>query len=710
MRKKILLLTSILFLILNSYSVTPTKWMIDQKEDFLKGRLKGLSISSDGFLFLAPAQRKIKAPPEEFYLSLFLDNAGNIYLGTGHNGKIYKIDTFGNYKLIFDAPEMDVYCLTMDGKGNLYAGTSPNGRVYKITPDGKGSEFFNPEGRYIWDMIWHNNYLWIGVGEGGGIYKVNNQGKGEIFFRCPQNHILCLRINNKGEILAGTGSKGLVYKFTSTGTPSVLFESPYEEIRDLIVDKEGNIFVAAGGRTPKRIELPIKRSPVLQDTSITVKADVSSEIKVAPPGTLTQPGALYKIYSDGRSELIWSSLKNSLYSIAFFSQEKEIILATGNEGRIFSVKPNNKKVDLINQQECEQIYKIVNFNNKIYFITNNPSYLFSLLPEQGLEGEYLSEVMDAGAISKWGKIIWDAITPEGTSIQLFTRTGNSKDPGPGWSDWSPPYQKSQEKIFSLKARFIQIKAILKSSIKGKTPQLRSLVLFYQQMNMPPEITKIELLPPNKVYIKPPSTEQEIWGLEKSTIKKSSKVKISPKVLTRKGFQTIKWEAKDPNGDTLIYTLYIKSEEENKWRILKENYTDNIFTFETISLPDGKYRIKIKVSDFIDNPLGDELTTEKISDLFTIDNTPPEIKNLVVKRKGSKLEVSFTTKDNESYIQKVEYLIRPNRWKIIFPIDEICDSQEEQFKVTLPLTIRSDNMIVIKVIDAFKNIRVVRETF
>ena len=717
MKKRILIIIFALLIlsISNLYPVSPTKWVVDKKGDFLRGRLKGLSVSSDGFLFLAPAHKKLKAPPEEFYLSILVDNSGNIYLGTGHNGKIYKISISGNYKLLFDAPEMDVYSLAMDDKGNLYAGTSPNGKVYKITPKGKTSEFFNPEGRYIWDILWHNNYLWIGVGESGGIYKVDSSGKGEIFFRCPQNHVLCLRTNNKGEILAGTGGSGLVYKFTSIGTPSILFESPYEEIKDLIYDKEGNIYVATGGKVSEKIKPSFKLSSFLEDISVTVSANIDSSEKskkagVSPVGVVTQPGALYKIYPDGRSELIWHSSKNSIYSITFFSGEKEIILATGNEGRIFSVNSLNKKVDLISQEDCEQIYKILKSGTKIYFITNNPPYLYSLLPEQGLKGEYLSEVLDTGALSRWGRIMWDAVIPEGTNIQVFTRTGNSKNPGPGWSDWSPSYQRPPEKIFNLKARFIQVKAVLKSSVKGKTPQLKKLELFYQQMNLPPEIIKIELLPPNKVYRKPPPSEEEIWGLEESPVRKSSKVKIAPKMITRKGFQTIKWEGKDLNEDRLIYTIYIKNENENKWRILKENYTDNIFTFETVSLPDGKYRIKIKVSDSIDNPPGNELSSEKISDLFVIDNTPPEVENLIVNKKGSKLKISFIAKDTGSYIQKVEYLIRPDKWKVIFPVDEICDSQEEQFNVEFPLKPNSDNMIVIKVIDAFENVRVVREVF
>ena len=132
--------------------VVPQKWEIRSKDDFLKGKFDGISVSYDGILSLSPQEDKISGPEEEFYLSLLGSPEGVIYLGTGHGGKIYRIKKGGEPELYFQVPEMDVYCLARDKRGNLYAGTSPNGKVWKITDKGKGDIFFNPREKYIWDF------------------------------------------------------------------------------------------------------------------------------------------------------------------------------------------------------------------------------------------------------------------------------------------------------------------------------------------------------------------------------------------------------------------------------------------------------------------------------------------------------------------------------------------------------------------------------
>ena len=113
------------------HGVVPQKWEIRNKDDFLRGKLSGISVSYDGVLSLSPKEEPVEAPVEDFYLSLLLTPQGEIFLGTGHAGKIYKISKSGKVELYFQVPEMDVLCLARDRKGNLYAGTSPNGKIYK---------------------------------------------------------------------------------------------------------------------------------------------------------------------------------------------------------------------------------------------------------------------------------------------------------------------------------------------------------------------------------------------------------------------------------------------------------------------------------------------------------------------------------------------------------------------------------------------------
>jgi hypothetical protein len=106
----------------------------------------------------------------------------------------------------------------------------------------------------------------------------------------------------------------------------------------------------------------------------------------------------------------------------------------------------------------------------------------------------------------------------------------------------------------------------------------------------------------------------------------------------------------------------------------------------------------------------ELKSEKISRPLTIDNSLPVVRNFQVTRDRNKLVVSFQAEDSLSHIEEVKYLIRPNEWKSVFPVDGICDSKIENFQVSLTLPPNFDNLITVKVKDSHHNIGVYRKTF
>jgi hypothetical protein len=66
------------------HAVVPQKWELRTREDYLRGKFDGISVSYDGLLALAPKEERIPAPQEEFYLSLLATADGTTYLGTGH--------------------------------------------------------------------------------------------------------------------------------------------------------------------------------------------------------------------------------------------------------------------------------------------------------------------------------------------------------------------------------------------------------------------------------------------------------------------------------------------------------------------------------------------------------------------------------------------------------------------------------------------------
>ncbi len=77
---------------------------------------------------------------------------GSIYVGSGNEGKVFKIGANGKAETFFDTTELEVHALALAPDGSLYAATSPEGRIYKIDRTGKGTPFFDPEDKYIWSL------------------------------------------------------------------------------------------------------------------------------------------------------------------------------------------------------------------------------------------------------------------------------------------------------------------------------------------------------------------------------------------------------------------------------------------------------------------------------------------------------------------------------------------------------------------------------
>ena len=710
----------LLILASSLHAVVPQKWELRTRDDYLRGKLDGVSVSYDGTLALAPKEEKIAAPQEEFYLSVLATQDGITFLGTGHGGKIYRIDKDGKAELWFQAPEMDVTSLAQDKKGALYAATSPNGKIYKITDKAKGEEFFNPAEKYIWDLLFlDGGELWAAVGESGGIYRISPLGEGRMFFKAAENHILCLERTARGDVVAGSGGNGLVYRITTEGRASVLFETPYEEVRTLAVDREGQVYAAASGTPTRTRKDETSEQPVRIDTEVTLTVSASASegrpASAGGPGTSAKDGgALYRITVDGLAKRLWSSDDEMIYSLLWREGEKKVLFGTGGKGRIYSVD-REERVALLLQQSSEQVYQLVPLDSKIYVLSNNPCYFGLLLTEQRFAGEYTSPVLDARTQASWGRIVWDADVAAGASVQLQSRSGNTAEPNATWTDWSPFYTKTEEQVLSPKARFLQVKVLFRTQTGKGSPVFNTLTVFYLQSNIAPSVTRLEFLPPNEVYLKLPDNDEVILGVERNLAdapakKDDLRIGMPARKGERKGFQTVSWDAADENGDTLLYALAIRKEGEAEWRVLEGSWTETIYAFDTLAFPDGTYFLRLTVSDSPSNPLGLELKADRTSPPLVIDNSLPVIKGFTAVRTGASLDIAFQAEDAYSYIEEAKVLVRPGEWRVIFPVDGIADSRSESFKVSLKLPAGAENQVTVRVRDSYGNVGVFRQNF
>src|ERR1044072_2295597 len=86
----------------------PVIWETSGRTELLKGDARGVSISDTGVLMLAPKLTAGFNTQQTYIWSSTVDSQGNVFLGTGHDGKIYKIAQAGTGSLLYDAAELDV--------------------------------------------------------------------------------------------------------------------------------------------------------------------------------------------------------------------------------------------------------------------------------------------------------------------------------------------------------------------------------------------------------------------------------------------------------------------------------------------------------------------------------------------------------------------------------------------------------------------------
>src|SRR5215211_3775147 len=132
------------FLVLPAQAGQPVVWETTGRTELLKGDSRGVSISDTGVLMLAPKLTEVFNTQQTYIWSSAVDAQGNVYLGTGHDGKIFKATSAGTGALLYDSSELDVTALAVGRDGAIYAGTSPDGKVYRIGADGRADVFFDP--------------------------------------------------------------------------------------------------------------------------------------------------------------------------------------------------------------------------------------------------------------------------------------------------------------------------------------------------------------------------------------------------------------------------------------------------------------------------------------------------------------------------------------------------------------------------------------
>jgi hypothetical protein len=722
--------------------VSSKNWKEDKFADFAKGKPSQTEIKSEGKIYMAPAMKSIyKIQDRQYIWSSVVDSAGNIVVAAGPKAAVYKISPAGKEIWKLGLEGLEATALAIDKNDNVYAGVSPDGKIYKISSSGKSEEYYKTEQKYIWALCLDSSgNLYAGTGLKGQLYKITSRNEGSVFAKLPDMHITSLAINSKDEIFGGTDGNGYIFKVDKAGKVFILYDAPEKEIKAVFLDAQGDLYAAAIQRnflTDKTLP-PVKSEKKDQKQS-SDKGDDSEDsstvtISVSASNALKQPlssddeetskiyrSKLYKIDKDNRVTELISTMITTLFDITALP-DGNILICGGEKGRIYKVTSIDT-YSLMLEVENKHLTSMSNYKGNIYLCSGNEAEIYLMedgYPEQAV---FFSDVCDTGNISKFGTVRWMGTTPQDTAIRLYTRSGNTENPDDTWSNWSSPYLAPEgSKIESPSARFVQWKSILMTQNRKSTPYLDSVTVSYLPLNNSPVISDLKISIKG-IAVKERSetgdSDPRLVELEKFISQNSSdgeknkpfaKNNATSKDFYQEGALSFLWKAVDPDGDDISFSIYYKGETESEWKLLIKDYEKNFYTWDTKTVPDGFYRIKITASDSIDTPDDIALETKFISEIITIDNSGPSISKPLVELKASSARITFSIKDNLSAIASCKYSINGGKWKILFPDDLISDTPKEDYTLNLKIEKKGEYTVTFQAFDAESNISTGSVTF
>jgi hypothetical protein len=716
-------------------AAAPTFWTVSSQADFLKGDVEDLSIDSDGRVFPGPSASLIAETAAPFLWTVASGSDGTLWAGSGNEGKVLKIGKDGKPTTFFDAAELEVHAIAAAPNNGLYVATSPDGKIYNVAPDGTAKTFFDPDDKYIWAIaVDRSGNVYAATGDKGQIYKITPDGQSSKFYKANVTNVVSLGFASNGDLIAGTESPGRVFRIDQHGKAFVLLDSPYREIHKIRVAEDGTIYAAAirGSASPsggddRSADQPAAPEPArppvpsvsTEITTIAVVGDTSMASGASPVTSTPRRagrGAIYRIKPDGIWDLIWDTGDDVPYDVAV-EPGGSLLVGTGTEGKIFRVIGDPARATLLARATARQVTALLREpSGRIVGVTSNPGKVFALSAAAARRGSYDSDVRDAGTVANWGVIRWRASARAG-QVEFFTRSGNTATPDETWSAWSKPYSNSDgEQITSPNARYLQWRVVMNGD-GSQSPVLTSVTTAYLARNLRPEVASITVHPPGRVFQRPFSTgEMEIAGFEDNTSDGRQPAQSgSPtsggltagapplgRPVYQKGLQTIVWKAEDDNSDRLQYDVLYRREGETVWKPLKRGLWDPIFVWDTTSVPDGTYLVKIAASDAPSNSPATALVGEMESVTFAVDNTPPRIEVQPAARTGVRTTITFAVRDEQSPVNRVEYSLDASRWQIVYPKDGIPDSRREEFDVVLDGGEATRN-VIIRAADAMNNI-------
>jgi hypothetical protein len=686
-------------------------WVANSASDFSAGEARGVSVGTDGTLVPGLALEKVSGVEEPVLFSAAAAAGGGLFVGTGDSGRVLRLSPKGSVEVYVRLPENEVTALRTGPDGALYAGTSPGGKVYRIV-DGKAAVYYETKAQYVWCLAFTGSTLWVGTGLPGEIHRVDSAGQGTRVPGVEDAHVRALFVDGKGRLWAGTSGSGRVLRLEG-GRVATVYDSGKTEVAAITADRSGRVWAAASsasssGGTSEPVTVPATAPPPRPPKAPTAPgedeekahAEVTvsvSTARLAPArGTSGKYSSEIVLFGDDEPpRAVWKSDDEIVFDLAPGAGDA-VLAATGPSGKLYAIEPDSSA--LVRTFDETEVTLLAGHDVG----TNGGSALYRPWSDAP-PGEYVSAVKDTGRTSRFGAFRWEGDAPAGTTVEFAFRSGESNRPDATWSRWSPWVSGATvRRVEAPDGRYVQWRVRM-SPGGGHSPAVRRVDLAYRNRNVSPEIESFQALDPTEVLARSgtggsnvfessaPDEKGIFTGLE------DSRSEGTPRKLYRKGYRTLQWKAKDPDGDTLVYDLEFRPVGASVWIPLRKDLHDSFYAFDSTSLPDGEYVFRLSASDADVNP-GEGKVTSRESAPVRIDNTPPEIRLLA--RSPGRLEIEAV--DAGSPIVEAEYSVDAREWIRIEPADGLSDSPRETYIIRVEAGSRGAYLLV-RVTDAARNV-------
>jgi hypothetical protein len=648
-----------------AWAVGTRTFQLDSLDKLSGGEVKGAAIGSDGVVRSGLSLGSLTLSDATGVFASLAMSDGSLLVGTSPNGKIYRVAN-DQSSVFAETGALAVTSMVQGKDGSVYAATMPDGKIFRVA-QGKAELYATlKDAGQVWALALSKNGLFAAAGPEGRVFKVERGDASTVYFKSDEANLVSLMAESNGDLLVGSSGKGILYRVTGPGRASVLHDFAGDEVKAIAPGPDGSTFVVVN-------EYSEPPEPPRRLSGAAGKAPGPASGSRPKPGK----GSLYRIDKKGRVERLMKHDEFHYLSLSVDERGAPYV-GTGSEGRVYTVDDAHA-VTLVADTDERQIGALSVSANGGFVVSGDPAIVHRVLGRGSADATWTSKALDCTFAARFGNLDYQT---EG-AVEVQTRSGNTQAPDTSWSAWSTSISAGQ-KVASPSGRFLQIRA----KLKDRTAALRGVSVAFVTENMRAIVTDVDAVGKGAPSREPLTSVPSTGG---DAAKHEPVMKLS-------------WKVDNADNDALRYRVEFRKEGQTLWRSAlkaEETLTKAEYEWDTSSLAEGRYRVRVEATDEFVNPPGEGAQHALISDPFIVDNTPPVFRSLEVR--GRKITAQVV--DGLGPVTRVEVAIDGRtEFRPLGAKDGIYDTKEETVEADLTAVLPTGpHIVTVRAYDAAGNV-------